>query len=282
MMTEQQFTSLIKEAPYLLDKAMFPITRSEAVDVFADNPVSLDEFVVGVKARLPQSAWKEYDDAFARIKQSEVAPFIQPEGERRQNSKKKTLFTLRSRRSRLAVASLIVISVLSYFTFVPAGKSLAMEWIGYIGQLFGNRLEISINDKPDEIDINAQEYTLAYRAFDELPELSIEPFVIHADGINVQHIEYDVTPTRKLLYTTYADEKGLEIYVSQYWDIVGDIGFVSNNDAYSIIQYNNESVYVNEDAIDGKISANIVRKNSIINIAVQNMKQIDRILREEE
>lgn len=70
-MTEKKFMKMIKEHPYLLDD-MDMMPRSYAKEVYHQNKVSIEDFVAGVKLRLPPEAWTEYDRALTRIKRKDI------------------------------------------------------------------------------------------------------------------------------------------------------------------------------------------------------------------
>ena len=155
--------------------------------------------------QLPSEAWSDFEDAISRHRAEKQQPY---------RNLKHAILSIKdytATHKRTAVATAVLILVLSFFTLVPTGRPLAKVFFNMIIQIVEDRIEIT-NQNPtykDSVydDIKAEEYLskdnndiddnnevegmVSYPSLEQfVKEAGFIPIAIKADWLTCQTINY--------------------------------------------------------------------------------------------
>ncbi|MDL2235967.1 hypothetical protein LJC07_07490 [Christensenellaceae bacterium OttesenSCG-928-L17] len=260
-MRERKFKKLVQEYPFLLDDA-FQLSRTDAKKLYAQGFPSAQEIIAGAKKKyshVPSEAWKVYDDVL--VAQSVSISKNTLTGKR--------VVSFARRHPKLIAACLIVALLFSFFTLVPAGRALAAEVVRFIANVFGNRIEITSVEPSTTYDSETEEFYYEYSSFEELGDVGVMPFILTADGLDLDSVTYEGDFVWKRLFATYVLQDGRYIYASQIWDMEVDSSTTFNGEEYEVMQLSNgRTLYVSVDTVNGWVQGQMLTHDSYIVISV--------------
>lgn len=267
------------------------MSRAQAERIFKSGFPTFEEMIEGAKDRfrLPLEAWADFDAVIA---------------EKTGINKKLrgSVMILREvvlGHKRLAIGLLIAISILSFFTLVPAGRTLAKNFFDMIIRIDGNRLIIQSRnpdyvdaiygedgdtifvERPKEADIA---YTPGVEMFSNIDKFiektGYRPIVVDSEWCEHSSIELRSTSEQGLILTTkYLDREGLQINIIQQWNSDAEMSCITNAEGYEErIILDNRVMYYSIDVIDHSFGGVALLDDSIVMIGAEEGVDIELLL----
>ena len=197
---------------------------------------------------------------------------------------------------RFAAVSSLVLVLTALLVCIPESRAFAIRAYHSVIRLFDNRLELQQPIQTDagrEYDsqiadgfASALEEELSPRremqTFTSLQEFEKAtgrvPFCLHAPDIIYETSKFLINRrNEEWLYTYYTCGDGL-IVTTQVWDIVSDIGALTN-DSYQLYTTNTgNEVYYNTDKIDGSFYALAQLSDSVLMVSADSSLPLESVL----
>lgn len=274
--------------PYF-DHKKHILSEAEAEKLSLGFPI-FEEMIDGAKKRfsLSPNAWSNFDEIIEAKSKNQKHQRIE--------SLKTPLRIFRSHK-RFAVVFLAFILIISFFTLVPFGRTLASDFINMIIRIIEGRIEVTsqnpdyqeygydnliaekynINDASESIDNNTPIYYPDIEQF--VAETGLSPVTIKSDWLRCQTIQSiedgDLGMTLTVQYMT---PEGLSVFVAQRWDTDTDIVFHVNDADYEVATIlGNIELYHAVDPADGTFMGTALLNNSLLMIGAEcdiNVKQL--------
>lgn len=267
----------------------FLLSRAEAEQrLKIEGYLSSDQIIQHAKAKIdwPDKRWDEIRKIADTAEKPEVRIF-----------NNKTVFVRIWRRHRkLAVASSLVLVLAALLICAPESRAFAIQVYYSVIRLFDNRVEVqqptqTQTGREYESQIadgfaSALEEELSPRremqTFTSLQEFEKAtgrvPFCLHAPDIIYETSKFLINRrNEEWLYTYYTCGDGL-IVTTQVWDIVSDIGALTN-DSYQLYTTNTgNEVYYNTDKIDGSFYALAQLSDSVLMVSADSSLPLESVL----
>lgn len=177
---------------------------------------------------------------------------------------------------RFAVAMLLLLLTLAFFTLVPAGRSLADSFFNMIMELVGGRIEFTYEGEKG----TANPYenwedgeTRNYESVDAfVKETGSNPFSLKANWLRCKEIKatYSLSAgfTLQVLYET---DTGGKVYVTQLWGAENDLVAGTQVLTYKETTLTGgEKMYHAIDPVDGTFMGTAIIGNSVVYVGAEN------------
>lgn len=278
---------ILLDHPYFDCNPDFVLSRDEADRIFSSGFPSFEEMIEGAKKRfdLPLEAWSDYDKAIAA---------------RSAKSQREIRYSFFAGHRKLAIALVVILLVISFFTLIPFGRALAYDFFNMIMRVIEGRIEISSEnpdyDKYEYVNLTAEQYNKDNEGGSDLPDENIPvfypdiedfvsktgyiPVTISADWLKCQMIQSYYSEVQGLTLTIqYSTSEGLLVVVSQRWDTGQDIVFKVEGAVYNkaTILKSTEFIYVIDPA-DGSFNGTAVLSDSLLFIGAEKGVDIEKLL----
>ena len=276
-MRENAYKKIVREYPFLIDN-IYKISRTEARKLYAQGFPSAQEIIDRAKKKysdIPSEAWGAFDAALAEQGRQTEQPQLS-------NVSKKNFTQFVNMHRRFVAACIVLALLLSFFTLVPAGRTLAAEAIRYITEIIGNRIEITVDGARKNIETaDMDDIYIESSSFDELGSVGVEPFMLNCEWLELETVIYEKSFERNRLLATYRTDDQKEVYVSQTWGMESDFSYVVNSEGYEEkLTTGGRKIYFSIDVTDGKIEAYLVEKEFMLVINTTSMELMDKIIDE--
>lgn len=270
-------------------EGFFSLSRAKAKQrLKREGYPSPDQIIQCARSKIdwPDERWDEIRRAADTAEKPEV-----------RISNNKTVFAhIWQRYRRFAVVSSLVLVLAALLICAPESRAFAIQVYYSVIRLFDNRVEVqqptqTQTGREYESQIadgfaSALEEELSPRremqTFTSLQEFEKAtgrvPFCLHAPDIIYETSKFLINRrNEEWLYTYYTCGDGL-IVTTQVWDIVSDIGALTN-DSYQLYTTNTgNEVYYNTDKIDGSFYALAQLSDSILMVSANSIVPLERIL----
>jgi len=291
-MNQRQAKKYITDHLYLADNT-FVRSASEAAKLASECKVSARTLVYLAEARssLPTEAWSGFHRALdqADAKQNHTL------SNRIQNLSQTVL-----RHRRAAVATLLVILALAFFTLVPAGRAIAKGIFDYVIGVRGGQLEIEQRDEkqlyeergydiPETLPPEAMEslqngeelqiisdpvYFDSIAAFEE--QYGLDAFALESDSVRcIEVYETDHMFTGKTLRSNYLDANGGAINIIEQWYTGDGISTESNAEFLQRDVLGGKTMHYTIDAVDGSFTGIVLLDNTILTVYADASVDLD-------
>lgn len=282
--TERKFKKILKSKPYLLD-AQFKRSRTEARQLALASSVTIEQAIQQIKQHsdIPAETWLHVDSAL-------MLKHLHDKRRQRFAAFGRSIKSRIQAHRQLAVAALIIVLLLSFFTLVPTGRALAEEAFAYIMSVFENHIIIEPTDQssiyPGYItnkDVDSGETVNEYgEAVAELTdfesfsaEYGLTPVRLVSDGFACTGITLTkYAATGMTLVSQYTSSAG-DIVITQEWFIDGSMSFHSNEDfTESLSILDGIKLFYAIDNVDGVFDGIATLKDSVLWISAQGSVDI--------
>lgn len=239
--------------------ALLPEAAAESI--LQDGYPSFDEMVGSAKIRFANEnvSWEIFEKHRNGYKKQ------------RQNTSSGWLAS----RRRLAVAMLLLLLTLAFFTLVPAGRSLADSFFNMIMEIVGERIEFTYQGgkHADNSYENWEDgETRSYESIDAfVKETGSNPFSLKADWLRCKEVNatYSLSAgfTLQVLYET---DTGGKVYVKQLWGEKNDLVAGTKGLTYKETTLaGGEKMYYAIDPLDGTFMGTAIIGNSIVYVGAE-------------
>ena len=291
-MNQRQAKKYITDHLYLVD-TIFVRSAPEAAKLAVDCKVSARQLVYRAEARsaLPAEAWSGFHRALdqADAKQNHTL-----------NNRIRNLSQTVLRHRRAAVATLLVILALAFFTLVPAGRAIAKGIFDYVIGVKGGQLEIEQRDEkqlyeergydiPETLPPEAMEslqngeelqivsdpvYFDSVAAFEE--QYGLDAFSLESDSVRcIEVYETDHMFTGKTLRSNYLDANGGAINIMEQW-YTGDGTSTGSNETFLQREVlGGKTMHYTIDAVDGSFTGIVLLDNTILTVYADASVDLD-------
>lgn len=273
---------ILLDHPYFECNPDVVLSHKEADELFNAGFPSFTEMIDGAKKRfdVPLNAWDKFDEV------------IQP----KDNKFHRSFF---AGHKRLAIVSMVILLVISFFTLIPFGRALAADFFDMIMKIIDGRIEITSENLDYEryefVNLVAEQYNLDNEGGsdpdDNLPvfypdikafvsETGFEPITITADWLQCQTIQSLQNEEQGLTITIqYLTLDGFLVVVTQRWDMQQNIAFQIEDSTYHkarILGY--AEIYYAIDSTDGSFAGTAVLDDSLLIIGAEEGIDIEKLL----
>ena len=291
-MNQRQAKKYITDHLYLADTT-FVRSASEAAKLAADCKVSARQLIYRAEARstLPAEAWSGFHRALDQMDAKQEHTL----GNRIRNLSQTVL-----RHRRAAVATLLVILALAFFTLVPVGRAIAKGIFDYVIGVKGGQLEIEQRDEkqlyeergydiPETLPPEAMEslqngeelqivsdpvYFDSVAAFEE--QYGLDAFSLESDSVHcIEVYETDHMFTGKTLRSNYLDANGGAINIMEQW-YTGDGTSTGSNETFLQREVlGGKTMHYTIDAVDGSFTGIVLLDNTILTVYADASVDLD-------
>lgn len=281
-----------KQKKILLDHPYFDchsdaiISRKEAERIYNSGFPTFKEMIDGAKERfdLPTNAWHHFDEV--------ISSKAQPQRD--------ISINFFAAHKRPAVALIIILIVISFFTLVPFGRALAADFFNLIMRVIDGRIEIAseypdyekyeyvnliaeqyIQDNKDDSDYLEENTPIFYPDIEAfISKTGFTPITITADWLECQTIQsYEDEEQGLTLTVQYLTSEDLLIVVTQRWGKAQDMVVEIKDTAYnSIIILDNTDLLYAIDPIDGSFNGTAILDDSLLIIGAEKGIDINILL----
>ncbi len=278
-----------KQKKILLDHPYFDchsdviLSRKEAERIYNSGFPTFEEMIDGAKKRfdLPKNAWHHFDEV--------ISSKAQPQRD--------ISINFFAAHKRLAVALMIILIVISFFTLVPFGRALAADFFNMIMRVIDGRIEITSEypdyEKYENVNLVAEQYNevdsenieenvpISYPNIEAfISKTGLTPITITADWFKCQTIQsYEDEEQGLTLTVQYLSSEDLLVMVTQRWNNEQNIAFQVEDATYDKATIlNNIELYYAIDPIDGSFFGTAVLDDSLLIVGAEKGIEIDRLL----
>lgn len=275
---------ILLDHPYFDCNANIVLSRAESERIYNSGFPTFKEMIDGAKASfdVPLSEWTAFDEVIK---------------ERASKNVFTNGFVYRHR--RFAVAFVIFLMVISFFTMTPVGRALASDFFKLFIEVIDDRVEI-VPEHPDydtykflgeadpkDIEQAADDGAVAYvpanySSLDEFEEVNgYIPFALNADWLEIKSIEsIRDNDTGLRLTTQYITSEGLSVYVAQEWENkYGGTMWFKNDEIEKIKIRNDIELMYAIDTKDGTFNGIAIFDDSTLQIGAEKGIDADKILK---
>lgn len=281
----RKIQGILREHPYLIDDAACCSLTEAKNQLQASGYPSFEDMIAKAKARasLPPKAWAPVDIAMAKkARRAQRLETIESMGN-----------TIRRHR-RLAIAAVCILLILSFFTFVPAGRTLASSFFHMVFELFDG-WALTRNTDPSQPEVffevpenpgtavEQPEDTLQERDFVSFDEFAKEtgrnPSTLQGDWLSLHSIELiDDTDIGFILTSTYYTKDSQEVMVRQSWGNIPSRVIDLENKTYFQKVNGDITFECFIDNNEGDILGNAVLNGSLLEIGAEKGVDIDQLI----
>lgn len=281
----RKIQGILREHPYLIDDAACCSLTEAKNQLQASGYPSFEDMIVKAKARtvLPSEVWAPVDTAM--------------EKKARRAQRHETIETMGNtvkHHRRLAIAAVCILLILSFFTLVPAGRTLASSlfkmvfemfdgW-AFIGNTDSNQPEVffEVPENPGTA-VEQSEDTLPERDFASFDEFAKEtgktPSTLPGDWLSLGSIKLiDDTDIGFILTSTYYTKDLQEVMVRQSWGSIPSEIIDLDNKTYFQKVIGNVTFECFIDNNEGDFLGNAILNGSLLEIGAEKGVDIDRLI----
>ena len=227
---------ILFDHPYFECKPDVVLSLKEAEKIVDSGFPSFMEMIEGAKERfdVPLNAWDKFDEAI-------------------QSKDKKSHCNFIAGYRRLAIVSMVILLVISFFTLIPFGRALAADFFDMIMKIIDGRIEIT-SENPDYeryefVNLVAEQYNQDNEGGsdpdDNLPvfypdiktfvsETGFTPVTISVDWLKCQTIQsFDDKDMGLTITVQYLTLDGSFVVVTERWDAQQNIAFQTEDSTYN-------------------------------------------------
>ena len=285
-----------KQKKILLDHPYFDchsdaiISRKEAERIYNSGFPTFKEMIDGAKERfdMPTNAWHHFDEAISS---------------RATNHRGEIEINFFTAHKRLAVALMIILIVVSFFTLVPFGRALAADFFNLIMRVIDGRIEIAseypdyekyeyvnliaeqyIQDNKDDSDYLEENTPIFYPDIEAfISKTGFTPITITADWLECQTIQsYEDEEQGLTLTVQYMTSEDLLIVVTQRWDTKQNMSTQVDHTSYRSAKiHGNIDLLYAIDPIDSSFNGTAILDDSLLIIGAEkgvDTKELLKIL----
>lgn len=279
-----------KQKKILLDHPYFDchsdgiLSRKEVERIYKSGFPTFKEMIDGAKDRfdLPKNAWHHFDEVISS---------------RAANHRGEIEINFFAAHKRLAVALMIILIVISFFTLVPFGRALAADFFNMIMRVIDGRIEITSEypdyEKYEYVNLVAEQYNEGDSEYIEenvpisypnieafISKTGLTPITITADWFDCQTIQsYEDEEQGLTLTVQYLTSEDLLVMVTQRWNTEQNMVVEIKDTAYNsaIILDNTDLLYA-IDPIDGSFNGTAILDDSLLIIGAEKGIDINKLL----
>ena len=291
-MTERRLKKMLLERPNLISDD-FVRTASESKRYVAASRLTPELLVQRVRLRLdlPDEVWEHTEQTLANIRRRDKKRLWFGT----QRSKAATAFQVRR---RLAIASILILLMLAFFTLVPTGRAVARSAFDYVMTVFSSRIEFkegmipsrrftipffvaSSNDREKVPNYSNDEVRKTiYKSIDDfIEETNMKAVRLEVPDYKCEGTEAIYSDIKGLsIKTKYSSNKG-EIVITQKW-MDGEDVLIESQDAFKnhIIILDNVALMYTIDSTDGVFDGIAMLTDSILWISATDGVDIQCVL----
>lgn len=274
---------ILMDHPYFEGNPDVVLSRKEADELVNAGFPSFTEMIDGAKERfdLPLNAWDKFDEAIQSKDNKSHRSFI-------------------TGHKRLAIVSMVILLVISFFTLVPFGRALAADFFDMIMKIIDGRIEIT-SENPDYeryefVNLVAEQYNQDNQGGSDLDdnspafypdienfisETGFTPVTISVDWLKCQTIQsFDDEDIGLTITTQYLTLDGFFVLVTQRWDTQQNITFQTEDSTYNKATiFGNIEFFYAIDPVDGSFNGTAVLSDSLLFIGAEKGVDIDKLLK---
>ena len=287
-MNQRKTKAYIRDHLYLADGAFFR-SAEEAEKLAKGCSVSARGLVQMAEARssLPAEAWAGFHHVLDREQEWQS---------NRWNDMTQSLL----RHRRAALATLLLLIAVAFFTLVPAGRAIAKGIFDYVIGVSGSQLEIEQRDEkalyeargydtPEELPPEAQEglesgeelkivsdpvHYDSIAAFEEAYQL--DAFSLESDQLTLAEVyETDHMFSGKTLRSNYLDQNGGAINVMEQWYTGDGSSTASNSEFLERTVLDGRTMHYTIDAVDGSFSGIVLLDHTVLTVYADSSVNLD-------
>lgn len=290
-MTERKFRKMLREHPDLISDE-FVRSASESRDFVKASTLTPELIVQRARLHLdlPDETWAHAEQTLTKIRRRDKRHLWLS------SFSKKASTAFQSHR-RLAIASILILLVLAFFTFIPTGRALARSVFDYIVTVFDSKIDFSgyigspikiftpffqskvENEKPAYNTDDLEEIT-SYSSIEEFSqEIGKKPIQLRlqdAQCLGLEVINYTVSGLS--VRTVYSVTNG-EIVIIQKW-LLGEDALLETNGEfnYSTKILDGVTFTYTIDEIDGVMDGIAILSNSVLWVAATSNVNAEEVL----
>ena len=274
---------ILFDHPYFECNPNVILSRKEADEVFNAGFPTFTEMINGAKDRFNVSlnTWDKFDEV------------IQSKDKKSQNS-------FLAGHKRLAIVSMVILLVISFFTLIPFGRALAADFFDMIMEIIDGRIEIT-SENPDYeryefVNLVAEQYNQDNEGVSDpddnepvfypdiekfVSEAGFTPVTISADWLRCQTIQSLTDEDMGLTITTqYLTFDGFFVLVTQRWNTQQNIAFQTEDSTYNKATiFENIEFFYAIDPVDGSFNGTAVLSDSLLFIGAEKGADIEKLLK---
>ena len=291
-MNQRKIRAYIRDHLYLADDA-FVRSAEEAEKLARGCSVSARGLVQMAQSRsaLPAEAWAGFHRALDREEERQ-----RKRGNSRWNDMAQSLL----RHRHAAIATLLILITVAFFTLVPAGRAIAKGIFDYVIGVSGGQLEIEQReekalyesrgyDTPETLPPEAQESLEAGEElkiisdpvyFDSIADFEqtyqLDAFSFESDQLTLVEVyETNHMFTGKTLRSNYLDQNGGAVNVSEQWYTGDGNTTSSNSDFLEHTVLDGRTMHYTIDAVDGSFSGIVLLDHTILTVYADASVSLD-------
>lgn len=291
-MNQRKTRAYIRDHLYLADDA-FVRSAKDAEKLAKGCSVSARGLIQMAQSRsaLPAEAWAGFHRALDREQERQT---------NRWHARWHDMAQSLLRHRRAAIATLLLLITVAFFTLVPAGRAIAKGIFDYVIGVSGGQLEIEQReekelyesrgyDTPETLPPEAQEsmdageelkiisdpvYYASIADFEQSYQL--DAFSLESDQLALVEVsETDHMFTGKTLRSNYQDQNGGAINVTEQW-YTGDGNTTnSNSDFLEHTVLDGRTMHYTIDAVDGSFSGIVLLDHTILTVYADASVSLD-------
>lgn len=274
---------ILYDHPYFEGNPDVVLSRKEADELVNAGFPSFTEMIDGAKERfdLPLNAWDKFDEAIQSKDNKSDRSFI-------------------AGHKRLAIVSMVILLVISFFTLIPFGRALAADFFDMIMRIINGRIEIT-SENPDYeryefVNLVAEQYNQDNKGGSDLDdnepvfypdikafvsETGFEPITISADWLKCQTIQsLDDEDMGLTITVQYLTTDGSFVVATQRWGTNQDIAFQVDDATYNRTTiFRNIEIYYAIDPDDGSFVGTAVLDGSLLIIGAEKGVDIEGLFK---
>lgn len=207
-MTKRKFKRLLKEFPYIADDS-FVRSATSAKQLAAECTCTADALIMKAEARsdLPATAWNGFHAALAKQANAE--------GKIKRGNDLSHFIRIHR---KLAIAGVVIILTLGFFTLVPVGRALAKDAFEIIISIFDGNLHAQQQGDPQGLaPIDFESLPDQFETLEEAAEAVGRPIAkITRDSVSIDSISvYTSQDAMLTIRTAYVTMNGAALMITQ-------------------------------------------------------------------
>ena len=275
---------IIFNHPYFECNPDVVLSRKEAGKVFDSGFPTFTEMIDGAKERfdVPQNTWDKFDEAIQSLKDN------------------KSHRNFIAGHKRLAIVSMVILLVISFFTLIPFGRALAADFFNMIMRIINGRIEITSEnpnyEKYEFVNLVAEQYNrdneggsepdnnrpIFYPDIDKfVSETGFKPVTISTDWLECQTIHsLDDDDMGLTITVQYLTTERFFVVTSQKWNYQDGIVFQVEDETYNKTKiFGDTDFFYAIDSEDGSFAGTAVLDDSLMIIGAEKGVDIERLLK---
>ena len=273
---------ILFDHPYFKCNPNVVLSRKEADEVFNAGFPAFSEMIGGAKERfdLPLNAWDKFDEVIQSNENKSHRSFI-------------------AGHKRLAIVSMVILLVISFFTLIPFGRALAADFFDMIMKIIDGRIEIT-SENPDYeryeyFNLVAEQYNQDNEGGSDpdgnepafypdiktfVSETGFTPVTISADWLICQTIQSYKDEAQGLSLTIqYKTTDDILVVVTQRWEDEDIVIEVDNTNYKKTMILDNTELFYVIDPVDGSFNGTAVLSDSLLFVGAEKGIDVKKLLK---